>query len=35
MIRSVAELAVLLSRWDVSQQRKNKWKQSRYEALDY
>ena len=35
MIRSVAELAILLSRWDVSQQRKNKWKQSRYEALDY
>ncbi len=35
MIRSVAELTVLLSRWDVSQQRKNKWKQSRYEALDY
>ena len=35
MIRSVAELAVLMSRWDISQQRKNKWKQSRYEALDY
>ena len=35
MIRSIAELAVLMSRWDVSQQRKNKWKQSRYEALDY
>ena len=35
MIRSVAELTVLMSRWDVSQQRKNKWKQSRYEALDY
>ena len=35
MIRSIAELAVLMSRWDVSQQRKNKWKQSRYESLDY
>ena len=35
MVRSIAELSVLISRWDVSQQRKNKWKQSRYEALDY
>ena len=35
MVRSIAELSVLMSRWDVSQQRKNKWKQSRYEALDY
>ncbi len=35
MIPNMAELAVTLSRWDVNQQRKNKWKASRYEALDY
>ena len=35
MVRSIAELSVLISRWNVNQQRKNKWKQSRYEALDY
>ena len=35
MIPSMAKLAVLYSKWDVQQQRKNKWKQSRYEALDY
>ena len=31
----MAELSVLLSKYDVKQQRKNQWKQSRYEALDY
>tara|TARA_R110002020_G_scaffold462445_4_gene681965 strand:+ start:8074 stop:9417 length:1344 start_codon:yes stop_codon:yes gene_type:complete len=35
MIPNIGELAVLMSRWDANQQRKNKWKQSRYEALDY
>ena len=35
MIPQTGELAVLLSKFDISQQRKNKWKQSRYEALDY
>tara|TARA_R100001530_G_scaffold423_1_gene661 strand:- start:599 stop:1936 length:1338 start_codon:yes stop_codon:yes gene_type:complete len=35
MIPSMGKLAVLYSKWDVQQQRKNKWKQSRYEALDY
>ena len=35
MIPNVGELAVLMSRWDVSQQRKNKWKQERYTAIDY
>ena len=35
MIPNLGELAVLMSRWDANQQRKNKWKQSRYEALDY
>ena len=35
MIPNLAELAVLMSKWDANQQRKNKWKQSRYEALDY
>ena len=34
-IPSMAKLSVLYSKWDVQQQRKNKWKQSRYEALDY
>ena len=35
MIPSMAELSVLYSKWDVRQQRKNHWKKSRYEALDY
>lgn len=35
MIPNIGELAVLMSRWDINQQRKNKWKQSRYMALDY
>ena len=35
MIPNIAKLAVLMSKWDANQQRKNKWKQSRYEALDY
>ena len=35
MIPNMGELALLYSKWDVKQQRKNKWKQSRYEALDY
>ena len=35
MIPNLGQLAVLMSRWDANQQRKNKWKQSRYEALDY
>ena len=35
MIPNLSELSVLMSKWDVKQQRKNKWKQERYEALDY
>ena len=35
MIPNIGELAVLMSRWDINQQRKNKWKQDRYMALDY
>ena len=35
MIPNMGELALLYSKWDVQQQRKNKWKQSRYTALDY
>ena len=35
MIPSMAELSVLYSKWDVRQKRKNYWKKSRYEALDY
>ena len=35
MIPNAGELAVLMSRWDINQQRKNEWKSSRYEALDY
>ena len=35
MILSGAKLAVLMSKWDASQQRKNQWKDSRYTALDY
>ena len=35
MIPNMGELAVVMSKWDIKQQRKNKWKQERYEALDY
>ena len=35
MIPRTGELAVLISKWNVNQQRKNKWKQDRYEAIDY
>ena len=35
MIPETGKLAVLYSKFDVQQQRKNKWKQRRYEALDY
>ena len=35
MIPDTGKLAVLYSKWDVQQKRKNLWKQSRYEALDY
>ena len=35
MIPSMAELSVLYSKFDIKQQRKNHWKKSRYEALDY
>ena len=35
MIPNLSELTVLMSRWDINQQRKNKWKSTRYEALDY
>ena len=35
MIPNMGELALLYSKWDVQQQRKNKWKESRYTALDY
>ena len=35
MIPNIGELSVMMSRWDIAQQTKNKWKQSRYEALDY
>ena len=31
----MAELAVLMSKFDYKQKVKNQWKQSRYEALDY
>ncbi len=35
MIPNIGELAVLYSKFDIQQQRKNKWKQNRYKALDY
>ena len=35
MIPNTGKLAVLISRWDVNQQTKNKWKQERYTALEY
>ena len=35
MIPNIGELAVLYSKFDIQQQRKNLWKQSRYKALDY
>ena len=35
MIPNIGELAVLMSKWDANQQRKNKWKRERYEAIDY
>ena len=35
MIPNMAELAVMISKFDYKQKVKNQWKQSRYEALDY
>tara|TARA_R110002020_G_scaffold201582_1_gene404261 strand:+ start:275 stop:1624 length:1350 start_codon:yes stop_codon:yes gene_type:complete len=35
MIPSAGKLAVLMSKYDVKQKMKNKWKQDRYKALDY
>ena len=35
MIPNLSELTVLMSRWDANQQQKNKWKQTRYEALEF
>ena len=35
MIPDQGKLAVLYSKFDIKQQRKNLWKQARYEALDY
>ena len=35
MIPNIGELAVHISKWDISQKKKNKWKQARYEAMDY
>ena len=35
MIPSQAQLAVLMSKYDAAQQRKNLWKQERYTAMDY
>ena len=32
---SAGELALQVSKWDISQARKNKWKQDRYEAMEY
>ena len=34
-IPSSSKLAVLLSKWDANQQRKNIWKENRYRAIDY
>ena len=35
MIPNVGELAVLISKWDINQKTKNKWKEERYNAVDY
>ena len=35
MIPNMGELAVLMSKWDANQQRKNLWKQARYEAMEF
>ena len=35
MIPSTGQLAVLMSKYDATQQVKNKWKQERYESMDY
>ena len=35
MIPSAGELAVVMSKWDANQQRKNKWKEGRYTAMDF
>ena len=35
MIPDQGKLSVLMSRWDANQQKKNKWKQERYSAVDY
>ena len=35
MIPNMGELAIQINKWDIAQQRKNKWKQERYEAMEY
>ena len=35
MIPNTGQLAVMMSKYDAAQQAKNKWKQERYEAVDY
>ena len=35
MIRPTGELLVLNAKYDASQKRKNKWKQSRLDSLEY
>ena len=35
MIYSTGKLAVMMSKWDIAQQRKNQWKQERYGAIEY
>ena len=35
MIPNMGELAIQINKWDIAQQRKNKWKQDRYEAMEY
>ena len=35
MIRSTAELLVLNAKYDAGQKRKNQWKKSRLDALEY
>ena len=35
MIPNIGKLQVMVSKWNANQQKKNAWKKSRYEAMDY
>ena len=35
MIPNIGKLQLYMSKWDINQQKKNKWKQKRFEAMEY